>query len=855
MSEDGYLFGTKSCHCPVCTDCHSPNPKVIVTLSTPEPGAGGEIVLDGPPPEWLADFPDTDPFDAVSTTCTPVSPVVGLAYVEIVDGGSGYSSTPTVTFTGGGGTPASYFVTLHGGVESVTITNPGSGYKTPPAVSLSGGSTVDGNAAVFQSVIAGPVASITRVNRGSGYTTAPTVAVEGGSGCTATAVMRGYVFKVEITDPGSGYTSTPTVSITGGGGSGATAVATRNAETGEIVSITVTASGDNFTSTPTVSITGGGGAGATATAVMRYRVQSVTVTAGGSGYPPSPRVTFSGGGGSGATATADINGSVTEVQVRNAGTYRRDGFSSGGASPNWPTLNIAGPANGTAVWKGRVVAISGGYTGPLTSVPTVAISGGGGAGATAVARLTWQRSHELDVLLSAAGEIFRSYTLDATPDGVFPYTPYGESISWRVNNFQCTTHVDTFASWIDEGGGGGSAPTLVFSGEHYVKVSRSWSNAYGASASDTIWYARRTLWRKPPPDVLVIVNQPASATPARFQATWQHCLDGKEESFWRLTGLSILDAGSNLMHFAGTIYLVGEGENYYVALPSLTWSYGVPSAGISIEGFTAPPTVAVNFAFSSVGQYRVSSVTVSGGGATERPDGTLEVFLDLTDGHVRTAPKLRATIANGQLQSVTVLDQGLVTAPGTITSVGSFSGQQAIGHSSVPVEIIHEEPSLDAVPGDLAETTMPELSIVTSEETDANGRSYWRVSSVTIDNPGEGYVYEGYTGNSYASVALASPGFAVRPASIELSVVDGEVVSATVSDGGKYYRRTFGDPQEAVSLPACPSETPIEGSWDVVRQENPYGTNTAIGDEGLSYDNSVRWKRQCAPPDISVRFE
>jgi hypothetical protein len=840
----------------VCTDCHSPNPKVIVTLSTPEPGAGGEIVLAGPPPEWLADFPDTDPFDAVSTTCTPVSPVVGLAYVEIVDGGSGYSSTPTVTFSGGGGTPSSYIVTLHGEVASVTITNPGSGYTTPPAVSFSGGSTVDGNAAVFQSVIAGPVASITRVDRGSGYTTAPTVAVEGGSGCTATAVMVGYVFQVEITDPGGDYTSTPTVSISGGGGSGATAVATRNAETGEIVAVTVTASGDNFTSTPTVSISGGGGSGATATVVMRYRVQSVTVTAGGSGYPPSPRVTFSGGGGTGATATAAINGSVTEVQVRNAGTYRRVGFSSGAVSPNWPTLSIAGSADGTAVWNGRVVAISGGYTGPLTSVPTVAITGGGGADASAVAHLAWERDHELDVLLSEGGEIFRSYTLDATPDGDFPYTPYGESISWRVNNFQCTTHVDTFASWIDEDGGGGSAPTLVFSGEHYVKVSRSWGNAYGASVSETVWYARRTLWRKPPPDVLVIVNQPTSATPARFQATWQHCLDGKEESFWRLTGISILDAGSNLMYFAGTIYLVGEGENYYVVLPPfLTWSYSVPAAGISIGGFTTPPAVTVNFSYFSIGQYRVSSVTVTDGGETDRPDGTAEVFLDLTAGHVRTAPKLLATIANGQLVSVAVLDQGIITAPGTIAAVGSASGQQAIGHSPVPVEIIHEEPSLDAVPGDWADTTMPELSLVTAEETDSNGRSYWRVSSVTIDNPGEGYVYEGYTGTSYASVALTPPGFAVRPAAIELDVVDGEVVSATVTDGGKYYRRTFGDPEEAVALPECPSEASIEGSWDVIHEEDPYGTNTEIGDDGLSYDNSVRWKRQCAPPDISVRFE
>jgi hypothetical protein len=246
---------------------------------------------------------------------------------------------------------------------------------------------------------------------------------------------------------------------------------------------------------------------------------------------------------------------------------------------------------------------------------------------------------------------------------------------------------------------------------------------------------------------------------------------------------------------------------------------------------------------------------VTAGGATDRPDGTSEVFLDLTAGHVRTAPKLLATITNGQLVSVAVLDQGIITAPGTITAVGSASGQQAIGHSPVPVEIIHEEPTLEAVPGDWADTTMPELSLVTAEETDSRGRSYWRISSVTIDNPGEGYVWTGYTGTSYATVALASPGFAVRPATIELNVVDGEVVSATVSDGGKYYRRTFGDPEDAVTLPECPDETPIAETWDVLREDDAYGTGAEIGDEGLSWDNSVRWKRQCAPPEISVRFE
>jgi len=55
-------------------------------------------------------------------------------------GGSGYSSAPTVAFSGGGGSGASATATISGGaVTGVTSLVGGSGYSTPPTVSLSGG--------------------------------------------------------------------------------------------------------------------------------------------------------------------------------------------------------------------------------------------------------------------------------------------------------------------------------------------------------------------------------------------------------------------------------------------------------------------------------------------------------------------------------------------------------------------------------------------------------------------------------------------------------------------------------------------------------------------------------------------
>jgi|GEM_PF-6918000 len=60
--------------------------------------------------------------------------------VTITNPGGGYTSPPTVSFTGGGGSGAAGIATIMGGgVTGVTITNPGSGYTSPPTVSFTGG--------------------------------------------------------------------------------------------------------------------------------------------------------------------------------------------------------------------------------------------------------------------------------------------------------------------------------------------------------------------------------------------------------------------------------------------------------------------------------------------------------------------------------------------------------------------------------------------------------------------------------------------------------------------------------------------------------------------------------------------
>lgn len=61
--------------------------------------------------------------------------------VTVVDGGAGYSSTPSVTISGGGGTGANAIAVLSTGVvQSVIIDSPGSGYTGQPLLTFTGGS-------------------------------------------------------------------------------------------------------------------------------------------------------------------------------------------------------------------------------------------------------------------------------------------------------------------------------------------------------------------------------------------------------------------------------------------------------------------------------------------------------------------------------------------------------------------------------------------------------------------------------------------------------------------------------------------------------------------------------------------
>lgn len=292
----------RQCCCSSATPCGSYCVQVVGCDSTPIIGATVTI---------------TGPGTITTSPCTTVGQVTA---VNVTSAGSGYTSAPSVSFSGGGGSGATATALAVGTVASFTLTAGGSGYTCIPTVTVSGGGGAGASAAV--TLTGTSVASVTVTNGGSGYATPPTVSFTGfgGSGAAATAnIMAGAVTSVTVTAGGSGYTGAPIVHFSSGTGSGAAATSVLTPTS--VASIARISSGSNYSSAPTVTISGCGGAGATATATLStLHVASVTVTNGGSGYTSAPTVSFSGGGGSGAAAGATVAGQCC-VTITQSGSY------------------------------------------------------------------------------------------------------------------------------------------------------------------------------------------------------------------------------------------------------------------------------------------------------------------------------------------------------------------------------------------------------------------------------------------------------------------------------------------------------------------------------------------------------
>lgn len=234
-----------------------------------------------------------------------------IAVVNITNGGSGYVTAPTVSFSGGGGSGAAGTAIISGGaVIGVVMTNGGTGYTSAPTVSFSSGAatataqltpvTVSGGGAILTfnigTLAAGTSASITiasqvqTANIPAGDTTVTNSA----------SVTDAYNVVPRVATASVNITANPILTL----------VETATPSDRRVVYVNVTAGG-TYTTIPTVSFTGGGCSGATGTVSVtgtpgNYTVTGVTITSMGTGCTSAPTVVFTGSGPGGATATATI---------------------------------------------------------------------------------------------------------------------------------------------------------------------------------------------------------------------------------------------------------------------------------------------------------------------------------------------------------------------------------------------------------------------------------------------------------------------------------------------------------------------------------------------------------------------
>jgi len=83
------------------------------------------------------DFESTQVFGVRSTEIHGDQSGGYVSAVALIQGGSGYIETPTVAFSGGGGSSAAATATISGGaVTAIAVTNNGSSYETAPTVSI-----------------------------------------------------------------------------------------------------------------------------------------------------------------------------------------------------------------------------------------------------------------------------------------------------------------------------------------------------------------------------------------------------------------------------------------------------------------------------------------------------------------------------------------------------------------------------------------------------------------------------------------------------------------------------------------------------------------------------------------------
>lgn len=296
-------------------------------------------------------------YDGQNTTLWPASPV------------------PTATIVGDGtGATANLTLGTVGKVVTIAVTAGGSGYTSDPIVTITGGSGFGATATATQ--VAGSVISVTVVDNGQGYTAIPTVSFSGGggTGAAAAATLGFPITSISLQTAGIGYSGLSAININNGGPDVNYLANCTVKYNHSVRDITVTP-GNYFSAVPTITINpvDGNGSGAAGTAVLTWTIRDIEVDTPGSGYLDNDandvRIVIAPppGAGTQATATPTLgNGVLSKVVITEAGqgytaapnAYVAVNTGAGGILPYQQALLTATAAGGLVT--GLTIADAGG---------------------------------------------------------------------------------------------------------------------------------------------------------------------------------------------------------------------------------------------------------------------------------------------------------------------------------------------------------------------------------------------------------------------------------------------------------------------------------------------------------------
>lgn len=370
-----------------------------------------------------------------SGTITALTLYGMLRTIQVLSGGTGYTSTPTITV--GNLWKATTSLALNSQVyyanNLYTVTTAGTTSSTPPSHTT------------------GTVANGTATLKWVGYP------------ATVRAVLSvTSIIRFDITDPGLGYNSTPTINI-GTQWTANTAVTIGQQIWYSDRLYTVASAGTTDASTVPSHLSG---TVANGTATLTYAGKQATATSAikyGAGYSSSPTVTVVGGAGTGANITFITEDSTARlIPIFENGRLTTVQIDEAGAGYTYANLNVTGDGTGAEISAdlspgdvntlqatielltvdGRIMnipVISGGWG--YGGAPTVTITGDG-TGASATAVVVNGAVKKINMTSYGSGYRWATVVISGTGYGAKAraiISPYGGHAKEALNNFYART--------------------------------------------------------------------------------------------------------------------------------------------------------------------------------------------------------------------------------------------------------------------------------------------------------------------------------------------------------------------------------------------------------------------------------